>query len=56
MAPSLLAPARRMGLALAAGLVLFSALAVAHDAISVGDMSVGQIEEELQVRPCPLAS
>ncbi|GLB22781.1 hypothetical protein AtubIFM61612_003360 [Aspergillus tubingensis] len=52
MAPSLLAPARRMGLALAAGLVLFSALAVAHDAISVGDMSVGQIEEELQ--NCPL--
>ncbi|PWY69314.1 ZIP zinc transporter [Aspergillus eucalypticola CBS 122712] len=52
MAPSFLAPARRMGLALAAGLVLFSALAVAHDAISVGDMSVGQIEEELQ--NCPL--
>ncbi|PYH68566.1 Zn(2+) transporter YKE4 [Aspergillus vadensis CBS 113365] len=52
MAPSFLAPARRVGLALAAGLVLFSALAVAHDAISVGDMSVGQIEEELQ--NCPL--
>ncbi|GKZ79276.1 hypothetical protein AnigIFM56816_003161 [Aspergillus niger] len=52
MAPSFLAPARRMGLGLAAGLVLFSALAVAHDAISVGDMSVGQIEEELQ--NCPL--
>ncbi|PWY91362.1 Zip-domain-containing protein [Aspergillus sclerotioniger CBS 115572] len=52
MAPSVLGPARRMGLALAAGLVLLSALAVAHDAISVGDMSVGQIEEELQ--NCPL--
>ncbi|RAL02045.1 Zn(2+) transporter YKE4 [Aspergillus ibericus CBS 121593] len=52
MAPSLFASTRRMGLALIAGLVLFSALAVAHDAISVGDMSVGQIEEELQ--NCPL--
>ncbi|PWY75115.1 Zinc/iron permease [Aspergillus heteromorphus CBS 117.55] len=41
-----------MCLALAAGLVLFSALAAAHDALSVGDLSVGQIEEELQ--NCPL--
>ncbi|PYH95289.1 ZIP zinc transporter [Aspergillus ellipticus CBS 707.79] len=52
MARSLLAPSRRMGLALVAGLVLFSAVAAAYDAISVGDLSVGQIEEELQ--NCPL--
>ncbi|PYH41645.1 Zn(2+) transporter YKE4 [Aspergillus saccharolyticus JOP 1030-1] len=47
-----LRPMRRIGLALAAGVVLFSALAVAQDAISVGELSVGQIEEELQ--NCPL--
>ena len=40
---------RRLALALAAGLVLFSVLAVAKDAIPVGELSVGQIEDELQV-------
>ncbi|PYH78076.1 ZIP zinc transporter [Aspergillus uvarum CBS 121591] len=43
---------RRIGLALAAGVVLFSALAVAQDAISVGELSAGEIEDELQ--KCPL--
>ena len=42
-------PMRRIGLALAAGVVLFSALAVAQDAISVGELSAGEIEDELQV-------
>ncbi|PYI20667.1 ZIP zinc transporter [Aspergillus violaceofuscus CBS 115571] len=45
-------PMRRIGLALAAGVVLFSALAVAQDAISVGELSAGEIEDELQ--KCPL--
>ncbi|RAL14301.1 Zn(2+) transporter YKE4 [Aspergillus homomorphus CBS 101889] len=52
MASTSLLPMRRIGLALAAGIVLFSALAVAHDAVSVGELSAGQIEEELQ--NCPL--
>ncbi|OJJ97012.1 hypothetical protein ASPACDRAFT_54334 [Aspergillus aculeatus ATCC 16872] len=43
---------RRIVLALAAGVVLFSALAVAQDAISVGELSAGEIEDELQ--KCPL--
>ncbi|PTU19874.1 hypothetical protein P175DRAFT_0258691 [Aspergillus ochraceoroseus IBT 24754] len=45
-------PMRRIGLALAVGLVLFAALAAAQGAISVGDLSASQIEEELQ--NCPL--
>ncbi|GES65768.1 ZIP Zinc transporter [Aspergillus terreus] len=43
---------RRIILALAAGLLLFSAFAWAHDAVSVGDLSVAEIEDELQ--NCPL--
>jgi hypothetical protein len=43
-------PTRRIGLALAVGLAFFSVLAAAHEAISVGGLSVSQIEEELQVR------
>ncbi|KAF7585137.1 hypothetical protein BBP40_012179, partial [Aspergillus hancockii] len=45
-------PTRRVCLALAAGLFLFSAFAIAKDAIPVGELSVGQIEDELQ--NCPL--
>ncbi|KAE8396181.1 ZIP zinc transporter [Aspergillus alliaceus] len=48
----LFSPARRIGLALAAGLFLFTVLAVAKEAIPVGELSVGQIEDELQ--NCPL--
>ncbi|KAE8379850.1 ZIP zinc transporter [Aspergillus bertholletiae] len=48
----LFSPARRLAFALAAGLVLFSIFAVARDAIPVGELSVGQIEDELQ--NCPL--
>jgi zinc transporter 7 len=40
-------PSRRMGLALIAGCVLFSALAAAT--ADPGDLSVGEIEEQLQV-------
>lgn len=40
---------RRLAFALAAGLVLFSVLAVAKDVIPVGELSVSQIEDELQV-------
>ncbi|KAL4943441.1 hypothetical protein BDV06DRAFT_221278 [Aspergillus oleicola] len=43
--------ARKIGLALAGGLVLFSVLAAAQE-LKVGELSVGQIEEELQ--SCPL--
>ncbi|KAL5355226.1 ZIP zinc transporter-domain-containing protein [Aspergillus floccosus] len=43
---------RRIILALAAGLLLFSAFAWAHDTVSVGDLSVAEIEDELQ--NCPL--
>ncbi|KAL4884214.1 ZIP zinc transporter-domain-containing protein [Aspergillus karnatakaensis] len=43
---------RRIGFALAVGVVLFSALAAAREAVPVGDLSVSQIEEELQ--SCPL--
>lgn len=51
------APAmRRTGLALVAAVVVFSALATAQ-AVNVGELSVEQIEEELQVnitfRPLP---
>lgn len=45
-----LSPARRIGLALAVGLAFFSALAAAQDALAVGDLSVSEIEEQLQVR------
>ncbi|KAJ5780752.1 Zinc/iron permease [Penicillium paradoxum] len=43
-------PSRRTGLALAAGCLLFSALAAAN--VGPGELSVGQIEEQLQ--NCPL--
>ncbi|KAL4894392.1 ZIP zinc transporter [Aspergillus ambiguus] len=43
---------RRIALALASGLLLFSVFALAHEAVSVGDLSVTQIEDELQ--NCPL--
>lgn len=43
------APAlRRSGLVLAGAVVVFSALAAAN-AVPVGELSVGEIEEELQV-------
>ncbi|KAL4916878.1 ZIP zinc transporter-domain-containing protein [Aspergillus aurantiobrunneus] len=45
-------PAHRIGLALAAGLVFFSVWGAAQDAVAPGDLSVSQIEEELQ--GCPL--
>lgn len=46
------APAmRRTGLVLVAAVVVFSALAVAN-AVPVGELSVGEIEEELQVTSC----
>ncbi|KAL2856314.1 ZIP zinc transporter-domain-containing protein [Aspergillus pseudodeflectus] len=44
-------PARRIGLALAVGLALFASLAAARE-LSVGELSVSQIEDELQ--SCPL--
>ncbi|KAF9884506.1 hypothetical protein FE257_001693 [Aspergillus nanangensis] len=43
---------RRVVLALVAGLLLFSAFAVAHESTPVGELSVAQIEDELQ--NCPL--
>lgn len=43
----------RTGLAIAAGCFLFSALAAAN--VRPGDMSVSQIEEQLQVRRNTLA-
>ncbi|RDW74395.1 Zn(2+) transporter YKE4 [Aspergillus mulundensis] len=52
MLPFSLSPARKVGLALAVGLVLFSALAAAQEKLAVGELSVSQIEEELQ--NCPL--
>ncbi|KAL4764668.1 Zn(2+) transporter YKE4 [Aspergillus foveolatus] len=45
-------PARRIGLALVVGIAFFSALAAAHETFAVGELSVSQIEEELQ--SCPL--
>ncbi|KAL3460790.1 putative ZIP family metal cation transporter [Aspergillus heterothallicus] len=44
-------PARKIGLALAVGLALFASLAAARE-LSVGELSVSQIEDELQ--SCPL--
>ncbi|KAI9037596.1 Zn(2+) transporter YKE4 [Aspergillus affinis] len=52
MASRLFAPSRRIGFALAAGVLLFSVFAVAKDVLDVGELSVGQIEDELQ--NCPL--
>ncbi|KAL4933062.1 Zn(2+) transporter YKE4 [Aspergillus undulatus] len=46
-----LSPARNIGLALAVGLVFLSVVAAAQE-LAVGDLSVSQIEEELQ--SCPL--
>lgn len=40
-------PSRRTGIALVAGCFLFSALAAAN--VGPGELSVGQIEEQLQV-------
>jgi zinc transporter 7 len=40
-------PSRRTGLAIAAGCLLFSALAAAN--AGPGDLSVSQIEDQLQV-------
>ncbi|KAE8154857.1 ZIP zinc transporter-domain-containing protein [Aspergillus avenaceus] len=51
MAPRF-SPSHRLGLALSAGLLLFSAFAIAKEALPVGEWSVGQIEDELQ--NCPL--
>jgi zinc transporter 7 len=42
--------ARRIGLALIVGIAFFSALATAHETFAVGELSVSQIEERLQVR------
>jgi len=42
---------RRTGLVLIATVVVFSALAAAN-AVPVGELSVGEIEEELQVMSC----
>lgn len=53
MASRLLAPSRRIGFALAAGVLLFSAFAIAKEALDVGELSVGQIEDELQVNKDP---
>ncbi|KAL4778418.1 ZIP zinc transporter [Aspergillus varians] len=50
--PFNLSPARRISLALAVGLAFFAVLAAAQDAITVGDLSVSQIEDKLQ--SCPL--
>ncbi|GFF32684.1 histidine-rich membrane protein KE4 homolog 1 [Aspergillus udagawae] len=56
MALRLFSPARRTGLALVAGLLLFAVLAAATagsgDKITVGDLSVAEIEDKLQ--ECPL--
>ena len=41
----------RTGLALVAAVIVFSALAAAN-AVPVGELSVGEIEEELQVTSC----
>lgn len=53
MALNLFSPARRTGLALVAGLLLFAVLAAATvgsgDKITVGDLSVAEIEDKLQV-------
>ncbi|GIJ82986.1 hypothetical protein Asppvi_001503 [Aspergillus pseudoviridinutans] len=56
MALSFFSPARRTGLALVAGLLIFAVLAAATvdsgDKITVGDLSVAEIEDKLQ--ECPL--
>lgn len=48
MSSSISYPAR-IGFALLVGIALFSVLAAAKEVIPVGDLSVSQIEEELQV-------
>ncbi|KAF7160535.1 hypothetical protein CNMCM6106_007990 [Aspergillus hiratsukae] len=53
MALNFFSPARRTGLALVAGLLLFAVLAASTvDKIPVGDLSVAEIEDKLQ--ECPL--
>ncbi|KEY79087.1 ZIP metal cation transporter [Aspergillus fumigatus] len=56
MVLNFVSPARRTSLALVAGLLLFAVLAAAtvdnRDKISVGDLSVPEIEDKLQ--ECPL--
>lgn len=42
---------RRTGLVVVASVIVFSALAAAN-AIPIGELSVGEIEEELQVTSC----
>lgn len=53
MVLNFVSPARRTSLALVAGLLLFAVLAAAtvdnRDKISVGDLSVPEIEDKLQV-------
>jgi zinc transporter 7 len=50
MALNFFSPARRTGLALVAGLLLFAVLAAATvDKVTVGDLSVAEIEDKLQV-------
>jgi zinc transporter 7 len=53
MALNFFSPVRRTGLALVAGLLLFAVLAAATvnngDKIAVGDLSVAEIEDKLQV-------
>ncbi|KAL5047656.1 hypothetical protein BDW71DRAFT_179730 [Aspergillus fruticulosus] len=46
-----LSPARKIGLALGVGIAFFSVLAAAQETLAVGELSVSQIEEELQ--SCP---
>ena len=47
MAWNSLLPGRRIGLALLCGVIVFAVLGAAYDA--VGELSVGEIEDELQV-------
>lgn len=51
MASGFVPAMRRTGLVLIATVVVFSALAAAN-AVPVGELSVGEIEEELQVMSC----
>ncbi|PLB42627.1 Zn(2+) transporter YKE4 [Aspergillus candidus] len=52
MAWNSILPGRRTGLALLCGVIAFAALGAAYDAVAVGELSVGEIEDELQ--NCPL--
>ena len=49
MAWNSLIPGRRTGLALLCGVIAFAVLGAAYDAVAVGELSVGEIEDELQV-------